>query len=107
MTDETMIPTINYYPIALIAIIGGAVYFLSGTLYNPDNIDMVKYQQVCEKYLSAQPGEVSRDAMKSLVYKIDYLLPKSVNELSDPTEKAVKRCAQKLNKRLEDSIEVQ
>ena len=102
-----MITTINYYPIALIAIIGGAVYFLTGNVYNPDSIDMSQYQQVCEKYLNAQPGEVSRDAMKSLAYKIDYLLPDPVKEITDPVKKSVKACSQKLNKRLAEQVVVQ
>lgn len=99
-----MLNNINYYPIALIAIIGGAVYFLSGNLYNPGSIDYAKYQQVCEQYLVAEPGEVSQEAMKSFIYKVDYLLPKAVNELTDPLEKSVKSCSIKLNEHMANMV---
>ena len=102
-----MIPTINYYPIALISIIGGAVYFLTGNFDNPDNIDLSQYQQVCEKYLAAKPGEVSQDAVKSFIYKVDYLISSPVNELTDPLEKSVKACSQKLNVHMVNMVVVE
>lgn len=102
-----MFQNINYYPIALIAIIGGAVYFLTGNLYNPGSIDYAKYQQVCNQYLMAKPGEVTQDAMKSYLYKVDYLLPKPVNELTEPLEKSVKACSQKLKAHMANMVVVE
>ena len=96
-----------YYPIALIVIIGGALYFLTGNLFNAGNIDMSRYQKVCEQYLAAKPGEVSQDAMKSYVYKVDYLIPTPINELTDPLEKSVKICAQKINEKMVNVVVVE
>ena len=102
-----MLQNIDFYPIALIAIIGGALYFLIGNFYNPGSIDMSQYQKVCEEYLADTDNKVTRDAKQSLIYKVEYLLPKSVNEMADPLEKAVKTCSQKLSQQMANSVPAQ
>ena len=93
-------PNNKYYPLALIAIIGGALYFLSGYFFSSSSVDMSAYQKVCDQYLAAAPGTVKDKAIQSYTAKVDYLLPKSVNELTDPLEKSVKTCSEKLKQRL-------
>lgn len=95
-----MLSNINFYPIALLTIIGGALYFLVGDLYNPDSIDYAQYQKVCEEYVADRDNKIPRDAKQSLIYKVDYLLPSDVGEITNPVEKAVKSCAQKLSQQL-------
>ncbi len=95
-----MLPNNYYYPVALTIIIGGALYFLSGYFFSASSVDMSAYQKVCDQYLAAAPGKVPQDAMQSLVYKVDYLLPSAITELTDPREKSVKTCSEKLKRRL-------
>lgn len=90
----------KYYPFALLTIIVGAIYFVAGDLGKPDNVDLSKYMTVCKKYEAAAAGQVSRDELQMMVYQVNYLLPSPVKELTDPVEKALKVCAQNLNKRL-------
>jgi len=63
--------------------------------------------KVCEGSFTRKPGEVSQDAMKSFVYKVDYLIPTPINELTDPLEKSVKACVQKLNEKMANMVVVE
>jgi len=88
------------YPLTLLLIIVGAIYFVVGDLGKPKNVNLPKYQEVCEKYLAAKPGEVSRDELLMMVSKVNYLIPTEIGEISDPLERSIKTCAQKLSERL-------
>ncbi len=90
----------NYYPVALLAIIGLAFYFLSSDGFKTGGVDLTQYQKVCDQYQAAKPGEVSREAMQSLVAKINYLIPSPLAEVTDPLQKSVKACAQTFTDRL-------
>ena len=91
------------YPLTLLLIIVGAIYFVVGDLGKPKNVNLPKYQEVCEKYLAAKPGEVSRDELQMMVSNVNYLIPAELGELTDPMERSVKSCAQKLSERLKNT----
>ena len=93
----------NLYPVVLLLIIVGAIYFLVGDLGKPKNVNLPKYKEVCEKYLAARVGEVSRDEMQMMVSNVNYLIPTELSELTDPMERSVKTCAQKLTERLKNT----
>ena len=90
----------TFYPLALLAIIGIAFYFLYSEYLSPKNVNYVKYKEVCTTYQNAPPGTYSDAEMLSLVNKVNYLLPGELSTLTVPIEREVKTCALELAKRL-------
>ena len=90
----------KHYPTAFLVVIAFSLYFMYGEQFSLSNVDFKAYQQVCLKYQSAQPAAYSTDEIQSLVNKINYLLPGSVEEIKEPIKKEIKACAAELAKRL-------
>ena len=90
----------TFYPLAMLAIIAIAFYFLYSEYLSPKNVNFAKYKEVCTAYRSAAPGTYSDAEMLSLVNKINYLLPGELSTLSVPIERDVKTCALELAKQL-------
>jgi len=90
----------TFYPLAMLAIIGIAFYFLYSEYLSPQNIDFAKYKEVCEAYQNAPPGTYSDAQILSLVNKVKYILPGELNTLTVPVEREVKTCALELASRL-------
>ena len=90
----------TFYPLAMLAIIGIAFYFLYSEYLSPKNVNYVKYKEVCVAYQNAPPGTYTDAEMLSLVNKVNYLLPGELSTLTVPIEREVKACALDLAKRL-------
>ena len=71
-----------------------------GDMFSLKNVDFAAYKEACVKYQSAKAGTYSDDEMLSLVNKVNYLLPGSVDEIIEPMKKEIKACANELSKRL-------
>lgn len=89
----------TFYPLAMLAIIGIAFYFLYSEYLSPKNVDMNKYKEVCVAYQNAPPGTYTDEQLLSLVNKVNYLLPGELDSLTVPIEREVKSCAMELSKR--------
>ncbi len=90
----------KYYPTAFLLVIAVALYFMYGKQFSLKNVDFTAYKEVCLKYQSAQSGTYSNEEILSLITKINYLLPGTVEEIQDPLKKEIKSCANELSKRI-------
>lgn len=90
----------KHYPTAFLLVIAVALYFMYGEQFSLKNVDFVAYKEVCNKYHSAKDGVYTQNEMQSLVNKVNYLLPGTVQEIKDPLKKEIKICADELSKRL-------
>lgn len=91
----------KHYPTAFLLVIAVALYFMYGEQFSLKNVDFAAYKEVCEKYQSAPAGTYSNDELLSLVTKVNYLLPGTVEEIQEPLKKEIKTCANELLKRIE------
>jgi hypothetical protein len=71
-----------------------------GDMFSLKNVDFPVYKEVCDKYQSAAKGRYTNDEFLSLVNKINYILPESVEDIKDPLKKDIKICSNELAKRL-------
>ena len=90
----------KHYPTAFLLVIAVALYFMYGEQFSLKNVDFEAYKEVCNKYQSAKDGVYTQDELQSLVNKVNYLLPGTVEEIKDPLKKEIKTCANELSKRL-------
>ena len=90
----------NHYPTAFLLVIVVALYFMYGDQFSLKNVDFDAYQKVCAKYQSAKKGVYTESEIQSLVNKVNYLLPGSVEEIIEPKKKKIKACAIELSKRI-------
>jgi len=90
------------YPLALILIIGAALYILYGDTLLPKQADLSQYRDVCLQYRNAPKGTYTDAELKMMVAEVNYLVPSGIDELVDPTEKELRGCADVLNSRLKN-----
>lgn len=90
----------KHYPTAFLVVIALALYFMYGDLFSLKNVDFQAYQEVCLKYQADKAGTYSDKEIQSLLNKINYLLPDSVDDIQEPLKKEIKACAIELSKRL-------
>lgn len=93
-------PGNKYYPFIFLLIIFGAIYFMYGDAFSPQQIDLSKYQQLCLKYKSAVKGTYNTDEVQMLINEVNYLIAKEINELTEPAKRDLKACAGELAVRL-------
>ena len=93
----------KHYPTAFLVVIVVALYFMYGDQFSLKNVDFAAYKETCNKYQSAKAGTYTKDEMQSLVNKVNYLLPGSVEEIKEPLKKEIKTCANELAKRITSS----
>ena len=90
----------KHYPSAFLLIIAVALYFMYGDQFSLSNINFDAYKEACIKLQFAKEGDYTKDEVQSLVNKVNYLLPDSVEDIKDPLKKEIKTCANELSKRL-------
>ena len=90
----------KHYPTAFLLVIAVALYFMYGDQFSLKNVDFEAYKEVCLKYQMAKPGTYTNEEMQSLVNKVNYLLPGTVDEIKEPLKKEIKNCANELSKQL-------
>lgn len=90
----------KHYPTAFLVVIAVALYFMYGDQFSLKNVDFEAYKDVCLKYQMAKPEAYSKEEMESLVNKVNYLLPETVDEIKDLLKKEIKICANELTKRI-------
>ena len=90
----------KHYPTAFLVVIAVAFYFMYGDEFSLKNVDFNAYKEICMKYQSAKVGTYSDEQIQSLVTKVNYILPGSVEEIKEPLKKDIKACANELAKRL-------
>ena len=71
-----------------------------GDQFSLNNVDFNAYKEVCVKYQSAKAGTYKDEELLSLISKVNYLLPGTVEEIEEPLKKEIKACANELSKRL-------
>lgn len=81
-------------------IIAVALYFMYGDQFSLNNVNFEAYKEACIKLQFAKEEDYTKDEVQSLVNKVNYLLPDSVEEIKDPLRKEIKTCANELSKRL-------
>ena len=94
----------KHYPTAFLVVIAVALYFMYGEQFSLKNVDFTAYKEVCNKYQTAKDGVYTQGEMQSLVNKVNYLLPGTVEEIKEPLKKEIKMCADKLSERLSLSV---
>ena len=67
-----------------------------GEQFSLKNVDFNAYEETCAKYLNSESSTFSEDEKRSLVNKINYLLPGGVDEIKDPQRKKIKACSEQL-----------
>ena len=92
----------KHYPTAFLLVIAIALYFMYGDQFSLKNVDFDAYKNVCIKYQSAKAGTYKDDEILSLISKVNYLLPGTVEEIKEPLKKEIKTCVNELSKRLSD-----
>ena len=92
----------KHYPTAFLLLIAIALYFMYGDQFSLKNVDFDAYKDVCIKYQTAKAGTYKDEEILSLITKVNYLLPGSVEEIEEPLKKEIKTCANELSKRLSD-----
>lgn len=90
----------KHYPTAFLLIIAIALYFMYGDQFSLKNVDFDAYKDACVKYQTAKAGAYKDEEILSLINKVNYLLPGSVEEIEEPLKKEIKTCANELSKRL-------
>lgn len=90
----------KHYPTAFLVVIAVALYFMYGDQFSLNNVDFNAYKEVCVKYQSAKAGTYKDEELLSLISKVNYLLPGTVEEIEEPLKKEIKACANELSKRL-------
>lgn len=90
----------KHYPTAFLFVIALALYFMYGDQFSLKNVDFAAYKDVCIKYQTAKSGTYKDEEILSLISKVNYILPGSVEEIEEPLKKEIKTCANELSKRL-------
>lgn len=90
----------KHYPTAFLVVIAIALYFMYGDMFSLKNVNFPAYKEACSKFQSAKAGTYTDNEILSLINKINYLLPGSVEEIKEPLKKEIKLCANELLGRL-------
>ena len=90
----------KHYPTAFLLVIAIALYFMYGDEFSLKNVDFEAYKEACIKYQTAKLGTYKDEEIFSLISKVNYLLPGTVEEIKEPLKKEIKTCANELSKRL-------
>ena len=90
----------KHYPTAFLLVIAIALYFMYGDEFSLKNVDFEAYKEACNKYQAAKAGTYKDEEIISLISKVNYLLPGTVEEIKEPLKKEIKTCANELSKRL-------
>lgn len=90
----------KHYPTAFLVVIAVALYFMYGDEFSLKNVDFNAYKETCEEYQNAKAGTFSDEQVQSLVNKVNYLLPGTVEEIKEVDKREIKACANELAKRL-------
>lgn len=92
----------KHYPTAFLVVIAFALYVMYGDMFSLKNIDFAAYKDICEKYQSDKTGTYSDAEVLGLVNKINYILPDSIEQINEPLQKEIKKCAIELSQRLSE-----
>jgi len=90
----------KHLPTAFLLLIAAALYFMYGEQFSLSNVDFNAYKETCDKYQTARAGTYSKEQIYSLINKVNYILPGSVEEINEPLKKEIKTCANELAKHL-------
>ncbi|MFK5915367.1 MAG: hypothetical protein QM484_13430 [Woeseiaceae bacterium] len=89
----------KHYPTAFLLVIAIALYFMYGDMFSLKNVNFGAYKEACFKYKDIKFKKDNKEVI-SLVSKVNYLLPETLEEIKDPLKKEIKACANELSKRL-------
>ena len=84
-----------------VLIITAGLYFMYGSSFSTQQVDLVSYQRLCDKYRTADTGTYKRDEMQMLVNEINYLVTDDVKDIKDVTSRDLKICAQALSAKID------
>jgi len=76
-----------------ILIIAAGFYFMYGSPFSSQQVDMPAYQALCDKYRTAEQGKYRQDEIQMLINEINYLFPDEVATIKDPATRELKKCA--------------
>ena len=82
--------------ILTVLIIAAGLYFLYGSPFSTQKVDLASYQALCDKYRVAEKGVHKQDEMQMLVSEINYLVADDIKDIKDVTSRNLKMCAQEL-----------
>ncbi|MGD8784823.1 MAG: hypothetical protein PVG75_10320 [Thioalkalispiraceae bacterium] len=80
-----------------ILIVAAGFYFMYGSPFSTQQVDLQAYQELCNKYRNAQPGVYTDDQMQMLVSEINYIISDELKDIQDPASRELKLCAQVLS----------
>lgn len=83
-----------------ILIIAAGLYFMYGSPFSKQNVNLSAYQEMCDKYRTATQGTYTQDEMQMLVNEISYLVTDEVKDIKDAASKNLKLCGQDLSAKL-------
>jgi len=79
-----------------VLIIVAGFYFMYGSPFSTQQVDLAAYQTLCDKYRTADKGMYKQDEMQMLVSEINYLVTDDVKDIEDTASRDLKMCAQEL-----------
>ena len=85
-----------------VLIIVAGFYFMYGSPFSTQQVDLAAYQTLCDKYRTADKGTYKQDEMQMLVSEINYLITEEVKEIKDPASRELKLCSQDLSKKINE-----
>ena len=71
-----------------------------GDMFSLKNVNFEAYKEACIKYQTSKAGTYTDSELLSVVNKVNYLLPGTVDEIKEPLKKEIKLCANELSKML-------
>lgn len=83
-----------------ILIIAAGLYFMYGNPFSSQQVNMVAYQELCDKYRTAEDGKYGQDEMQMLINEINYLFPDEAVAAQDSATRELKNCAQALSSKV-------
>ena len=80
-----------------ILIIAAGFYFMYGNPFSNQQVNMPAYQELCDKYRTAEAGKYKQEEIQMLVNEINFLFPDELEKIKDPATIKLKKCAQVLS----------
>ena len=80
-----------------VLIIAAGFYFLYGSPFSTQQVDLAAYQSLCDKYRTADKGTYKQDEIQMLVSEINYLVTDDVKDIKDIASRDLKLCGQALS----------
>jgi len=77
-----------------VLIIAAGFYFLYGSPFSTQQVDLAAYQTLCDKYRTADAGTYKQDEIQMLVSEINYLVTDEVKDIKDAASRELKICSQ-------------